>query len=216
MAVVLDLLRKEREVDMSSKTTLCCVIAALAVASACSDEEGGLSTSPTSVSSGNSGSGANRITLEAVVSDRSGACPTLRFRLGGISVGTTDSTDFELACAQVVDGAAIEVHGTAMTNGTLIAREVEAEAEARREPGFEAEGPVEQLSSASDCTNASGRGVNVLGLGFAIGSFTRFREIANGCEGVSVGTLVRARGGMSNPPVSPGLLLRANEMEGDD
>jgi len=198
---------------MSSKTSLCCVIAALAVVSACSDDEGGLSTSPTSVSSG---SGANRITLEAVVSDRSGACPTLRFRLGGIPVGTTENTDFELACAQVVDGAAIEAHGTAMTNGTLIAREVEAEADARREAGFEAEGPVAQLSSASDCANASGRGVNVLGLGFAIGSFTRFREIANGCEGVTVGTLVRARGRMTNPPASPSLLLRASEMESDD
>jgi hypothetical protein len=196
-----------------SKTSLCCVIAALAVVSACSDEEGGLSTSPTSVSSG---SGANRITLEAVVSDRSGACPTLRFRLGGVSVGTTENTDFELACAQVVDGAAIEVHGTAMTNGTLVAREVGAETDARREPGFEAEGPVEQLSSASDCTNPSGRGVNVLGLGFAVGSFTRFQEIANGCEGVTVGRRVRARGRMTNPPVSPGLPLRANEMEGDD
>jgi hypothetical protein len=198
---------------MSSKTSLCCVIAAVAVVSACSDEEGGLSTSPTSVSSG---SGANGITLEAVVSNRSGACPTLRFRLGGLSVETTENTDFELACAQVVDGAAIEVHGTAMTNGTLVAREIEAEADARREPRFEAEGPVEQVSSASDCTNASGRGVNVLGLGFAIGSFTRFQEIDNGCEGVTVGTPVRARGRMTNPPVSPGLPLRASELDGDD
>jgi len=199
---------------MSSKTSLCCVIATLAVVTACSDEEGGLSTSPTSVSSGSGG--ANRITLEAVVSDRSGACPTLRFRLGGISVGTTENTDFELACDQVVNGAAIEVHGGAMASGALIAREVEVEAEARREPGFEAEGPVEQLSSASDCTNASGRGVNVLGLGFAIGSFTRIREIPNGCEGVTVGTLVRARGRLINPPSSPSVPLRATEMEGDD
>jgi hypothetical protein len=212
--MVLDLLLIEREAGyMSSKASLCCVMAALAVVSACNDEEGTLATSPTSVSSG---SGANRITLEAVVSDRSGACPTLRFSLGGVAVGTTENTDFELACAQVVDGAAIEVRGTAMTNGTLIAREVEAEVDARREPGFEAEGPVAQLSSANDCTNASGRGVNVLGLGFAIGSFTRFREITNGCEGVTVGALVRARGRMTNPPASPGLPLRANEMEGDD
>ena len=199
---------------MSSKIGLCCVIAALAVVSACSDDEGVLSTGPTSVSSGSGG--GNRVTLEAVVSDRSGACPTLRFRLGGIAVNTTENTDFEMACDQVVNGAAIEVHGAAMTNGALIAREVAAETDARREPGFEAEGRIEQLSSASDCSNASGRGVNVLGLGFAIGSFTRIREIPNGCEGLAVGSLVRARGRLINPPSSPSLPLRATEMEGDD
>jgi hypothetical protein len=200
---------------MSSKTGLRCVIAALAVVSGCSDEEGVVSsTSPTRVSSGSGG--ANRITLEAVVSDRSGSCPTLTFKLGGISVATTQNTDFETPCDQVVNGAAIEVHGPAMTNGTLIAREAAAEADARREPGFEAEGPVDQLSSANDCTNASGRGVNVLGLGFAIGSFTRIQEIRNGCEGLTVGTSVRARGRLTNPPSSPSSSLRAMEIEGDD
>jgi Domain of unknown function (DUF5666) len=201
---------------MSSNTGLCCVIAALAVVSACSDDEGVLSTGPTGVSSGGGSGSGNRITLAAVVSDRSGACPTLRFRLGGIPVGTTENTDFELACAQVVNGAAIEVHGAAMNNGALVAREVEAEADARREPDFEAEGPVEQISTASDCTNASGRGVNVLGLGFAIGSFTQIREIPNGCEGVTTGTQVRVKGRLTNPPAAPALPLRANELEGDD
>ena len=200
---------------MSSNANLCCVIAALVVVSGCSDEEGVLSpTSPTRASSGSGG--ANRITLEAVVSDRSGSCPALTFRLGGLSVATTQNTDFETPCDQVVNGAAIEVHGPAMTNGTLIAREVEADADARREPAFEAEGPVEQLSSANDCSNASGRGVNVLGLGFAIGTFTRIQEIRNGCEGVTVGTLVRARGRLTNPPSSPAVPLRAMEIEGED
>jgi Domain of unknown function (DUF5666) len=201
---------------MNSNTGLCCVIAALAVVSACSDEEGVLSTGPTSVSSGGGSGGGNRIKLEAVVSDRSGACPALRFRLGGIPVGTTENTGFEMACDQVVNGAAIEVHGTAMANGALVAREVGADADARREPDFEAEGPVEQVSSANDCTNASGRGVNVLGLGFAIGSFTRIREIPNGCEGITTGTVVRARGRLTNPPSAPSLPLRATELEGDD
>jgi hypothetical protein len=201
---------------MSSNTGLCCVIAALAVVSACSDDEGVLSTGPTGVSSGGGSGGGNRITLAAVVSERSGTCPTLRFRLGGIPVGTTENTDFELACDQVVNGAAIEVHGAAMNNGALVTREVEAEADARREPGFEAEGPVEQISTASDCTNASGRGVNVLGLGFAIGSFTQIREILNGCQGVTTGTQVRVKGRLTNPPAAPALPLRANELEGDD
>ena len=197
---------------MNSTTALCCVIAALAVVSACSDDEGVLSsTSPTRVSSGSGG--GNRITLEAVVSDRSGACPALTFRLGGISVATTLNTNFETPCDQVVNGAAIEVHGPAMTNGALVAREVGAEADARRQPEFEADGPVDQLSSASDCTNAAGRGVNVLGLGFAVGSFTRIQEIRNGCEGLTVGTLVLARGRLTNPPSRPSLPLRAMEIE---
>ena len=199
---------------MSSNTGLCCVIAALVVVSACSDDEGVVSsTGPTRVSSGSGG--GNRITLEAVVSDRSGSCPALTFRLGGIPVATTQSTDFETPCDQVVNGAAIEARGPAMTNGTLVAREVAAEADARREPRFEAEGPVAQLSSANDCTNASGRGVNVLGLGFAIGTFTRIEEIRNGCEGLTVGTPVRARGRLTNPPSSPSV-LRAMEIEGED
>ena len=199
---------------MKSTRALCCVIATLAVVSACSDDEGVLSsTSPTRVSSG---SGSNRITLEAVVTDRSGVCPALTFRLGGISVATTQNTDFETPCEQVVNGAAIEVHGPAMTNGALFAREVGVEADARAQPEFEAEGPVDQLSSANDCSNASGRGVNVLGLGFAIGSFTRIQEIRNGCEGVTVGTLVRARGRLTNPPSSPSAPLRAMELEGED
>ena len=200
---------------MSSNTGLCCVIAALVVVSGCSDEEGVLSsTSPSRVSSGSGG--GNRITLEAIVSDRSGACPALTFRLGGISVATTQNTDFEMPCEQVVNGAAIEAQGPAMTNGALVAREIGAEADARREPDFEAEGPVEQLSSASDCTNASGRGVNVLGLGFAIGTFTRIEDIRNDCEGLTVGTRVRARGRLTNPPSGPSLPLRAMEIEGDD
>ena len=95
---------------MSSNTGLSCVIAVLVAVSACSDDEGVLSsTSPTRVSSG----GGHRIKLEAVVSDRSGACPALTFRLGGISVATTQNTDFETPCEQVVNGAAIEAQGYA-------------------------------------------------------------------------------------------------------
>jgi hypothetical protein len=202
---------------MSSNAGLCCVIAALAAVSACGDE-GVSSTGPTGVSSGggsSAGGGANRITFEAVVADRSGACPSLRFRLGGLPVSTTENTDFGLACDQVVNGAAIEVHGAAMSNGVLDAREVDAEADARREPNFEVEGRVEQLSSINDCSNASGRGVNVLGLGFAIGNFTRFREF-EGCEEVTVGTVVKARGRLSNPPAAPMLPLRATEVDGND
>ena len=136
---------------MSSKAGLCSVLCTLAVASGCSNENAAASTSPTRVSSGSGGT--NRITLEAVVSDRSGSCPTLTFRLGGVSIATTQNTDFDTPCDQVVNGAAVEVQGGAMTNGTLVARQVGAEADARREPEFQAEGPVDQLSSANDCSN---------------------------------------------------------------
>ena len=198
---------------MSSKAGLCCVLWTLAVTIGCSDENAVASTSPTRVSSGSGGT--NRITLEAVVSDRSGACPTLTFTLGGVPIATTQNTDFDTPCDQVVNGAAVEVHGASMTNGTLVARQVGAEADARREPEFQAEGPVDQLSSANDCSNASGRGVNVLGLGFAIGSFTRTEEIRDSCENITVGTVIRVRGRLTNPPASP-TPLRAMELEVED
>ena len=174
------------------------------------NEASDLSTSPSRGSSGSDGS--NRVKLEGVVSDRSGSCPAITFRLGGIAVQTSAATDFELACDRVVNGAAIEVHGPAMNGGTLPAREVEAEEDARGEPEFEAEGAIESLSSAGDCTSTAGRSVTVLGLRFSAGSFTRFREIA-GCEGLAVGLQIRARGPLSNPPSAPIVPPRASEVE---
>jgi hypothetical protein len=194
---------------------LACAATTLAlVVSACSDE-GVLSTGPSSLSSGNGG-GDNRLKFQSVVTDRSGSCPTIRFNLGGINVETTADTDFEIPCDRVMNGAAIEVDGAGIVGGVLVAREVEQEDEALRETRFEAEGPVASVSSAGDCTDASGRQITVLGLRFAVGDFTRVRDISNGCAGLTVGTRVRVRGVLSNTPSIPMLPLRATELERHD
>ncbi|MGH9254234.1 MAG: DUF5666 domain-containing protein [Vicinamibacterales bacterium] len=146
--------------------------------------------------------------LEAVVSDRAGSCPALRFRVGGIRVETNTGTNFELLCEQIVNGRGVEVEGARLSGDVVVAREVEADEDGPAEPQFEAEGPIESVSSAGDCSTVSGRHVIVLGLRFAAGTFTRFREIPSGCAGLAVGMPIRARGRLDNP-----FALQAIEME---
>jgi len=164
-------------------------------------------------SNGSTSGGAPRVKLEAAVSGRTGTCPAIRFTLGGISVETTASTQFELACDRVVDGAAVEVDAPRMTGGVLAAREVDFGDDALRSPDFEAEGPIEAITQAEDCSSVAGRSVTVLGLQFTVGSFTEVRDIANGCSGLTAASRVRARGRLTNPPAAPVFPLRATRIE---
>lgn len=177
------------------------------VASACGDEN------PSATAPSGSFGGASRIKLEAVASGRVGSCPTIRFSLGAIRVETTSSTQFQLPCDRVVDGAAVEADAARMTGAVLLAGEVDRGDEAVSDPEFEVEGPIDTLSNSGDCTEAAGRSVTVLGFAFAVGSFTDFRNITNGCSGLTVGTTVRARGHLTNPPATPSLPLRATRIE---
>lgn len=186
------------------------VVVNVALAAAgCADESGSAVTTGPSSTSGD----APRVKLEAVVASRAGSCPAIRFTLGGIRVETTASTRFELACDRVVDGAAVEVDAPRMTGNVLVAREVDAGDESVSDPDFEAEGPIEAMAAAGDCTSAAGRSLTVLGLEFTVGSFTDVRDFANGCGGLSAGAGVRARGRLTNPPAAPALPLRATRIE---
>lgn len=65
---------------------------------------------------------------EGVVSELTGACPELNFKLGTTRVKTDGSTYFkEGACAQVVNGASVEVKGRPQADGSLVAVRVDVE-----------------------------------------------------------------------------------------
>ena len=184
-------------------------ITTLAVVFAACSDEGGVS-GPSDVPSG-----GDRIKLEAVVTNRAGTCPSIRFRLGGISVETNATTDFGVLCDLIMDGTPVEVDGSAMTSGVLIARELGSDSGGLGEPTFEAEGSILSVSSASDCTGSTGRRVNVRGLDFLVGIFTHVKDVSNGCDGLSVGARVKAKGPLVNPPAGPLVPPRAAEVDGD-
>ncbi len=192
-----------------SRAALFVFMATLAIVIAACGDDGG--AGPSDVGGGSS----DRIKLEAMVTNRTGICPSIRFRLGGISVETNATTDFDVLCDRVVDGTPAEVDGSAMTNGVLIAREIGSDSGGLGEPKFEAEGSILSVSSASDCTGSTGRRVNVRGLNFLVGIFTHVKDVSNGCEGLSVGTLVKANGPLVNPPAGPLVPPRAAEVDGE-
>ena len=158
------------------------------------------------------GTSANQVHLEAVVTNRSGSCPNLTFRLGGVPVQTVAGTQFTLSCNSIVNGAAVKAEGPGMSGGALLARQVELEADAFGDPQFEAEGALESASSPGDCRTTGGRDLSIMGLRFIADNSTRFQELA-GCESLIAGMQVRARGPLINPPLSPVLPVRATAVE---
>ena len=165
-------------------------------------------TGPTAIGSDS----ANRVTLEAMVTTRSGSCPNLTFRLGGITVQTVAITQFDLSCDRILNGAAVKASGQSFSGSGLLAGKIEPEADALADPQFQAEGPLESASSPGDCRTTGGRDLAVTGLRFIADNSTRFQEIA-GCESLAVGTLVRAKGPLINPPLAPVLPVRATVVE---
>ena len=158
------------------------------------------------------GSSTDRVTLEAMVTNRSGSCPDLSFRLGGITVETVAITQFNLSCDRVVNGAAVKAEGPGISNGVLLAKQVSSEADALADPQFAAEGTVQSASAPADCRTTGGRDLSITGLRFIADNSTRFQELA-GCESLIAGMQVRARGPLINPPLSPVLPVRATAVE---
>jgi hypothetical protein len=198
--------------SIHSRAALFVATATLAIVVAACSDDGGVSTGPSDVT----GRGSDRIKLEAVVTSRAGSCPSIRFRLGGISVETNATTDFGLLCDRVLDGTPVEVDGTAMTSGVLIARELGTDSGGLGEPKFEAEGSILSVSPAGDCASSTGRRVNVRGLTFLVGIYTHVKDVTNGCAGLSVGNQVKAKGPLVNPPAGPLVPPRAAEVDGEN
>src|SRR5262245_17085543 len=195
----------QRSESLSLACACGCLAAAILTGSCGNDSTTGPSTTT---------GGDSRLKLEAIVTGRSGSCPSIRFNLGGIRVDTNVSTQFSLSCDRVVDGASVEADATRMTGDALVARQVQTGDESISDPGFEADGLIDALSAAViDCTAVGGRSVTVQGLSFRVGGFTDFRDVTNGCTGLATGLTVRARGPLTNPPAAPVLPLRATRVE---
>jgi hypothetical protein len=68
------------------------------------------------------------IDLEGAISGLSGACPVLRFMLGGRTVRTSASTEFDAApCPNLLSGDHAEVHGLLQSDGSVLATKVEVD-----------------------------------------------------------------------------------------
>ncbi len=73
---------------------------------------------------GNGGDHNNQAEASGTVSAAAGTCPAIQFMLGTTKVTTTASTEFDLACTSVINGAKVEVKGTRATDGSITATRV--------------------------------------------------------------------------------------------
>jgi hypothetical protein len=68
---------------------------------------------------------SEEIRIEGPVSQVSGTCPAITFRLSGRSVRTDAATQFVAnRCDRVVNGQSVNVRGTAQSDGSLLATRV--------------------------------------------------------------------------------------------
>ncbi len=66
-----------------------------------------------------------RIELDGRIGEVSGACPSIRFELRGLTVFTTSQTDFrKIGCGKIDGGTDLEVEGMVMSDGTVRADRV--------------------------------------------------------------------------------------------
>lgn len=112
-------------------STLCRLIVVLiaTTSAACSGGSGSM-TGPSGAGGGGSGEGnglaAGIIEVEGDVSNLSGTCPSLTFRLAGRAVRTSSSTIFEhITCSAIRNASHLEVLGRPQADGSLTATGVE-------------------------------------------------------------------------------------------
>jgi hypothetical protein len=69
-----------------------------------------------------------KIEIKGPVTEVSGTCPSLTFKIGQQTVRTRAATEFDDGtCADVQSGRLVEVEGTPDKDGAILAREVELE-----------------------------------------------------------------------------------------
>ena len=67
------------------------------------------------------------VELTGVVATVRGVCPTVTFSVNGTAISTTEETQFDgLSCADLQDGAPVEVEGAPQPSGPMVATEIEA------------------------------------------------------------------------------------------
>jgi Domain of unknown function (DUF5666) len=68
----------------------------------------------------------NEAELNGVLTLKSGPCPSITFKVGSVSVGTTGSTAFKnVTCATLANNDQVEVEGTRRADGSVLAKKVE-------------------------------------------------------------------------------------------
>jgi len=63
--------------------------------------------------------------LKGLVSNLTGTCPALTFTVSGTRVVTNSATKFDDPCQQIANGRRVEVEGTRLTDGSIVATKVE-------------------------------------------------------------------------------------------
>lgn len=92
-------------------------------------QNGSIAASQIHVEAADNGDGSgsdhnNQAEASGTVSAAAGTCPAIQFMLGTTKVTTTASTEFDLACTSVINGAKVEVKGTRATDGSITATRV--------------------------------------------------------------------------------------------
>ena len=68
----------------------------------------------------------NEAELNGMLTLKSGTCPSITFKVGNVSVGTTGSTEFKnVTCAMLANTDQVEVEGTRRADGSVLAKKVE-------------------------------------------------------------------------------------------
>lgn len=66
------------------------------------------------------------VEVSGTVSDKGGTCPALTFKLGGVAVATSATTEFKnVTCSALANGDRVEVKGTKQSTVTILASRVE-------------------------------------------------------------------------------------------
>lgn len=102
----------ERHARFSRTKTLTLIAATMTLASLVSVPEASAETS--------------KMEVKGPVTEVSGSCPSLQFKVGKQTISTHDKTDFDDGnCPEIANGRVVEVEGKIGAQGNLEAREVD-------------------------------------------------------------------------------------------
>jgi hypothetical protein len=130
--------------------------------------------------------------VNGVVAALGGACPTLTFMVQGTRVTTNSATVFDdTACARVVNGMVVEVHGVRQADGSLLASRIEAEDDDDdddvRDARVELEGAIASMGGTCPAVTLTVQGTRV-----TTSNATRFDD--GTCGTLQNGTQVEVEG----------------------
>jgi hypothetical protein len=124
-----------------------------------------------------------------VASALSGTCPTLHLTIGGRSVSSTTSTDFEgVVCATLAVGRTVEVKGALQSDGSIVATRIQAEAK-EEDPNNEGEVTGAVVAEIGSCPTLT---LTVGSATVKTTAATAFHDVL--CTALTVGTAIEVKG----------------------